>query len=340
MGENVPQPAVTNDNLQLVPRTDQNGPKLEFDFPGLRIGVAEYPEGPTGCTVFCLPTTAQAAVDVRGGAHGTLLTDERDRVSAICLAGGSLLGLEAATGVTAELFAQRGHATGWTDIPLVSAGIIFDYNLRRENAVYPDKALGRAALRAAREGSFPLGRHGAGCSATVGKGLQWTTKYKGEPSGQGGAFAAIGPTRIAVFTVVNAVGAIIDRQGRVVRGNHDPETGQRVHYIEGLRERIAAGEDSQPEPPLPEGGNTTLTVVITNQRLTAERGPAWAVKQLARSVHASMWRCIQPFHTLYDGDVLWAVTTGEVDNPALDDVALGALAAELAWDAVLSCVEN
>jgi L-aminopeptidase/D-esterase-like protein len=329
---------ITNDNTELSPVTEFDGPHLELDFPGLRIGVAEYAEGPTGCTVFCLPTTAQAAVDVRGGAHGTLLTDERDRVSAICLAGGSLLGLEAATGVTAELFAQRGYATGWTDIPLVSAGIIFDYNLRRQNPIYPDKALGRAAIRSAREGRFPLGRHGAGCSATVGKGLQWTTKYKGEPSGQGGAFAAIGPTRIAVFTVVNAVGAIIDRQGRVVRGNHDPEAGRRVHYIDGLRERIAAGEDSRPEPPLPEGGNTTLTVVVTNQRLTAERGPAWAVKQLARAVHASMWRCLQPFHTIYDGDVLWAVTTGEVDNPALDDVALAALAAELAWDAVLSCV--
>jgi L-aminopeptidase/D-esterase-like protein len=329
---------ITNDNTSLSPVTSFEGPHLQLDFPGLRIGVAEYAEGPTGCTVFHFPHTAQAAVDVRGGAHGTLLTDERDRVSAICLAGGSLLGIEAATGVTAELFAQRGYATGWTDIPLVSAGIIFDYNLRRENSIYPDKALGRAALRAAGEGRFPLGRRGAGISATVGKGLQWTTRYKGEPGGQGGAFAAVGPTRLAVFTVVNAVGAIIDRQGRVVRGNHDPETGSRVHYIDGLRERLAAGEE--PEPVAPEGGNTTLTVVVTNQRLTAERGPSWAVRQFAKTVHASMWRALQPFHTIYDGDVLWSVSTGEVDNPALDDVALAGLASELAWDAVLSCVQE
>jgi L-aminopeptidase/D-esterase-like protein len=52
-----------------------------------------------------------------------------------------------------------------------------------------------------------------------------------------------------------------------------------------------------------------------------------------------MARAIQPFHTVYDGDVLWAVSTGEVDNPALNDVALGALASEVAWDAVLSCVD-
>jgi 6-aminohexanoate-oligomer endohydrolase len=329
---------ITNDTLSLTPITEFGGPQLEFDFPALLIGVAEYDEGPTGCTVFHFPRTAQAAVDVRGGAHGTLLTDERDRVSAICLAGGSLMGLETATGVTAELFAQRGYATGWTDIPLVSAGIIFDYNLRRQSSVYPDKELGRAALRSAREGWFPLGARGAGRSATVGKGLQWTTQYKGEAGGQGAAFASIGPTRIAVFTVVNAIGAVVDREGKVVRGNYDAETGRRVHYAEGLRERITAGEHAQPEPPLPEGGSTTLTVVVTNQRLTAEKGQPWAVKQLARSVHSSMWRALQPFHTIYDGDVLWAVTTGEVDNPLLDDIAIAGIASELAWDAVLSSV--
>src|SRR5918998_1653942 len=98
---------ITNDLLNLTPRTSFTGPTLEFDFPGLRIGVAEYDEGPTGCTLFHFAQTAQAAVDVRGGSHGTLLTDERDRISAIVLGGGSLLGLEAATGVSAELFAMR-----------------------------------------------------------------------------------------------------------------------------------------------------------------------------------------------------------------------------------------
>jgi hypothetical protein len=29
--------------------------ELRFDFPGLRVGIAEYEDGPTGCTVFHLP---------------------------------------------------------------------------------------------------------------------------------------------------------------------------------------------------------------------------------------------------------------------------------------------
>jgi L-aminopeptidase/D-esterase-like protein len=296
----------------------------------LQIGVAEYREGPTGCTVISFGgKIASCSVDVRGGSHGTVLTEGRDRLHAICLAGGSVPGLEATSGVVAEMFAMRNYATGWTDIPVVSGGIIFDYNLRRSNAIYPDKALGRAAIRSAREGWFPLGSRGAGCSATVGKGLRPT--HEGEPSGQGAAFRQFGPTKIAVFTVVNAVGALVDRQNHVVRGNLDPTTGNRLHLVEGLSYNDPAIE--------PAPGNTTLTVVVTNQRLNADRGLAWSLRQFARLVHTSMARAIQPFHTIYDGDVLWAVSTNEVDNPSLNDVALGALASEVAWDAVLSCYD-
>jgi 6-aminohexanoate-oligomer endohydrolase len=307
---------VTNDTAALVARTDVGGPTLEFDFPGLRIGVAEYDEGPTGCTVFeFLPAGAAAATDVRGGSPGQL--GGYEWVHAICLAGGSLYGLEAATGVAAELFARRGYATGWTEIPLVSGAIIFDYG-PRDTAVYPDKELGRAALRAAREGAFPLGARGAGRSATVGKtfGLE-----RGEPSGQGGAFRQVGETRIAVFAVVNAVGAIVDRAGRVVRGHLDRGTGARTALLDGVEERLL-----QIAP-----GNTTLTLVVTNQQLERR-----ALQQLGRQVHASMSRAIQPFHTVADGDILYAVSTGEVESEALDPVTLAVIASETAWDAVLA----
>ena len=52
-----------------------------------------------------------------------------------------------------------------------------------------------------------------------------------------------------------------------------------------------------------------------------------------------MARAIQPFHTLYDGDVLYATTTNEAANPALDAISVGAIASELAWDAVLGCYD-
>lgn len=314
---------ITNDAVRVVPRTDVDAPALAFAFPSVRVGVAEYDEGPTGCTVFHFPRSATAAVDVRGGSHATIYTEPLahgdGNVDAICLAGGSFYGLEAATGAAAELFAMRGYDTQWLGINRVSGAVIFDYRRRDGNAIYPDKALGRAAVRAAREGWLPLGPRGAGCSASVGKGMG--SEY-GEPSGQGAAFRQIGAVKLLVCTVVNAVGAIVDRQGTVVRGNRDPRAGERRHLADLLDADLAR------EP----GGNTTLTVVITNLRL--EPRP---LRQLARHVHASMARAIQPFHALADGDVLWAATTHEVAEAPLSEMALGAIASELAWDAVLCC---
>jgi len=313
----------TNDTLDIVPRTELSGPALELDLPGVEIGCAEYDEGPTGCTVFHFPAGASLRTDIRGGSPGTFGGDY-ERVNAICLAGGSLYGLESVSGVAAELFERRGYRTGWLDIPLVAGAIIFDFG-PRETAVYPDKELGRAALRAARPGRFPLGACGAGRSATVGKTFGLDER---EPSGQGAAFRALGETRLAVFTVVNAVGAIVDRDGTVVRGHLDPGTGARRALVPGVEERLAAGLPVHPSP-----GNTTLTVVVTNVRLDGR-----LLRTLGRQVHASMARAIQPFHALVDGDVLYAVSTNELDDPAPDSLALGVVASELAWDAVLAAV--
>jgi L-aminopeptidase/D-esterase-like protein len=86
-------------------------------------------------------------------------------------------------------------------------------------------------------------------------------------------------------------------------------------------------------------GNTTVTAVVTNVRLGDED-----LRQFARQVHASMHRAIQPFHTSFDGDVLFALTTDEVSLPdassaqgrfAVNSTAVAAVAAETAWDAVL-----
>jgi 6-aminohexanoate-oligomer endohydrolase len=276
--------------------------------------------------VFSFPAGAAASIDVRGGSPG-VTGSGYDLVHAICLAGGSAYGLEATAGVAAELFAQREYRTGWLEIPLVVGAIVFDWG-RRDNAVYPDKDLGRAALRAARPGVFPVGRRGAGRSATAGKVFAYE---EGEPAGQGGAFRQVGETKVAVFTVVNAIGAIVDRDGNVVRGHYDASSGLRRQLVPGVEERLAGGTAVRPPP-----GNTTLTVVATNLRLDGRQ-----LRTLGRQVHASMARAIQPFHALEDGDVLFAVSTGAVESDALlDTTALGVVASELAWDAVLSVADD
>ncbi len=320
---NNPEP-ITNDNTPLTPKTAFEGPVLEFDFPSLHIGVAEYEEGPTGCTVFYFPDGAKSVVDIRGGMPGTIqgIAAADGGISAICFAGGSLYGLEAATGVSAEIFAQ----SGYPGIYSVRGAIIYDFF--RANWIYPDKTLGRAAVKAAKPGIFPLGARGAGRSATCGK---WLLKpFESESAGQGGAFRQVGPTKIAVFSVVNSLGAIMDRQGTVVRGHYNPQTGRRHTLTDAVN--LPPPDDNSTNP---SEGNTTLTLVVTNQKLDME-----ALHQLAKHVHSSMTRAIYPFHTSVDGDVLYAVTTDEVENPDINHFVLNHIASELAWDAVLTCFEK
>src|SRR5438046_10300181 len=141
-------PRLTNDNAQLVPRTSFDGPELRFDFPDLEIGVAEYDEGPTGCTVFYFPGgPAACSIDIRGGSPAVSGAGI-ELVEAVCFAGGSLYGLEAAAGVAAELLARRERRPGRLQIPLVAGAISFDRG-PRDTAVFLVKQLARAALNPA-----------------------------------------------------------------------------------------------------------------------------------------------------------------------------------------------
>ena len=328
-----------------VPRTDSTGVALHFDFPGMRIGVAEYEEGPTGTTVFYFPKGVKAAVDARGGAPGTLNTDavrlgyESKAMQAVVFSGGSWYGLSAATGVANEIKAMRAEEGNHDFIAGVLAAIIYDVGGRRFSRVTPDDRLGRAAVRSAREGWFPVGARGAGRFAMQG------VFYLGGPkadayaawshSGQGGAFRQSGPTKVGVFTVVNALGAVVDRDGRVARCRRNGQRGPCPQIAAMIRNHVdrtakAGDGDGGGAAPGPTS-NTTITLVVTNQKL-----PFWALQRLAVQVHGSMARAIHPFATEEDGDVLYAVTTDEVDNPSLAPIELGALASEVAWDAVLA----
>ena len=319
-----------------VPRTSFEGRALSFDFPAVQIGVAEYEEGPTGATVLLFRKPVMAAVDVRGGAPGTVNTDalrlayDEPFVHAIALAGGSAYGLAVATGV-ANALKERMFAPGdWRNVAVVPGAIIFDLGGRRFNAVTPDERLARAAVDAARSGWFPIGARGAGRFAMQGG-------YLGDRqhSGQGAAFRQVGNIKVLVVTVVNAFGSIVDRNGRILRCSH-PVQGECGGIAEALSSHLAAlpeaklgdadsGKHSGPT------ANTTITVVVTNQTL-----PYWALQRLAVQVHNSMARAIQPFGTEVDGDTLFAVTTGEVKNAKSGTAELGTLASEVAWDAILA----
>lgn len=302
---------------------------LLFDWPMLSIGTGEYPDGPTGVTVFRFGKKVHAAVDVRGGAPGTVNTDflrlgyPTPDLDAVVFAGGSWYGLEATTAVATALKDDGRRSGYWADVALSVGAIIYDFGGRRLNEIYPDKRLAQAAARAARPGTFPLGAHGAGRMAMTGS-LFGCDAH----SGQGGAFRQIGPIKVAAFTVVNAFGTVVDRDGNAIACR----PGTRIRDLLAARagamtERLAA-EKSR---------NTTVSLVVTNVKMHPSE-----LQRLAIQVHGSMTRGIQPFQTAFDGDVLYAVSTDEIDGGAatagLGSADLAMAASEAMWDAILASV--
>ncbi len=332
--------ARAGDQSGLIVNTAVAGPTLTFDWPALEIGIGSYEEGPTGVTIFRFPKGASAAVDVRGGAPGTLNTDllrlgyGAPFVSAVVLTGGSAYGEETITAVETGLKDDGAASGDWDHIALVPGAVIYDFGSRRLNAIYPDKRLAQAALHALRPGVFPLGAQGAGRMAMQGG-------YFGclAHSGQGGAFRQVGATKIATFVVVNALGAITGRDGRLASCNRGKSWGNLAKTSELLRhlpESLKPAWDaSAAEKALgaPSQANTTISLVVTNRKLAP-----WALQRLAVQVQSSMARAIQPFSTQFDGDTLFAVSTGEVEDKELSPINLGAIAGELMWDAILASV--
>jgi L-aminopeptidase/D-esterase-like protein len=322
---NVPNQIKSNDTLNLNPKTKYREPILEFDFPGLKIGIGEYEEGPTGCSVFHFDKKVRFTSDIRGGAPG-VVGEHFSYVDAVVFSGGSLLGYESFSGVLAELLKLQKYEISWERFPLVSGAIIWDFGPRPNNTIYPDKALGRAALCNTKENIFPMGNQGAGVSATVGKILDFSFHEKG---GQGGACLERDQIKILAFSVVNAVGSIINRNGKVIRGHFDPVKKEYVDLAKYLDKKSNEGSNDIK-------GNTTLTLVVTNRRFNSY----YEFQQVSKQIHASIARAIQPFHCLNDGDVLFMVTTEEIDDSLLTLSQFGVLAGEVAWDAVMSCIEE
>ncbi|MGM5471334.1 P1 family peptidase [Flavobacteriaceae bacterium LMO-SS05] len=329
---------------QNLSQKSEDAAMLKFDFPGLLIGVAENEEGPTGTTVFYFPERVMGAADVRGGATGTLNAPavsrgyERKMIDAVVFSGGSWYGLSAATGVANEIKNIKAKEGNVDHVSGVLGGIIYDVGGRRFSRVTPNDQLAREALLSAKPNRFPLGAKGAGRMAM--QGFYFCDEDNGSVdgyanwphSGQGAAFGEIGDTKIAVFTVVNALGTIVDRNGKVVRchrnvlGEDCPKVADLMKAIPTLQ-KMESSNDSGPT------SNTTLTLVVTNQKL-----PFWALQRLATQVHTSMGRAIQPFSTQFDGDVLYAVSTNEIENSSISPIDLAVAASELAWDAVLNSV--
>ncbi len=301
---------------------------MSFRIEGLRVGHAEDPAGITGCTVILLPPGTRGGVEVRGGAPGTRETDLLnpvnlvEEVNAFLLAGGSAFGLDAATGVVRFLEEKGiGYDAGVARVPIVPAGVIFDLGIGDPKA-RPDAEMGYRACLDAGEDLLRQGNVGAGMGATVGKLLGYSRCTKG---GLGTAFFQGESLKIFALAVVNALGDVLDEEGRVIAGLRLPEGG--FGSTEALM-RTALGENSTSVPPL----NTTLGVIVSNAELSKTD-----VNWVAQRGHHGLARAISPSHTKLDGDLVFAAATGEV---AASADLVGSIGASLLAQAVRNAVRN
>lgn len=301
------------------------------DIAGIKVGHFTDKRRPTGCTVILTEAGATAGVDVRGAAPGTRETDLLDpknlvqQVHAIVLSGGSAFGLETATGVVKYLEERGiGYDAGVAKVPIVPAAILFDLGVG-DAKIRPDANAGYEACKNASDKMPAEGNVGAGAGATVGKLFGNNRAMKG---GIGTASIKL-PNSVTVGAIVavNAVGDIFDPTNNKMIAGARTADGKKLM---GTMNAILRGENP---PPILGGTNTTIGVVATDAKLDKAQ-----CQKIAQMAHDGLARTINPAHTMFDGDTIFALATGKSATPA-NVTLLGALAAEVMAQAVVRAVK-
>jgi L-aminopeptidase/D-esterase-like protein len=187
--------------------------------------------------------------------------------------------------------------------------------------VRPDKALGYQACRQASTGPVEEGSVGAGTGATIGKLFSILQATKG---GLGYASTTLeNGLTVAALLVVNAFGDVRDREGTILAG---ARTGQQDLTFADTWACMKQG--IQPKQFVVQ--STTLGVILTNALL--DKADARKLAQLGQNALA---RVIAPVHTLYDGDILFALSVGRIKAGLMQ---VGIIAQEILQEAIIRAV--
>lgn len=298
---------------------------------GFRVGHQTHLQGATGCTVIICPDGTIGGVDQRGGAPGTRETDLLrpmhlvETVNAIVLSGGSAYGLATADGVMRYLEEnQIGYRVGAEFVvPIVPAAILMDLPVG-EPGIRPDAEMGYDACGVATDAPVKQGSVGAGTGCRIGAFAGNELASKG---GIGSAAIDLGDGLIvAALVAVNSQGDVLDEDGTVLAGLRNAENPETFVGMMNVMRTLVR----MPQPPTT--SNTVIGVVATNAKLTKEH-----VNKVAQMAHDGLARAISPSHTMFDGDTIFALATGEI--PA-NVSAIGAFAAEAVSQAIRNGIRS
>jgi L-aminopeptidase/D-esterase-like protein len=288
------------------------GPKnLITDIAGLTVGHATDEGVCSGVTTVMCGQGCTAAVDVRGGGPGTRETEALSpenlvgREHCIVLAGGSVFGLAAADGVTALLSAQGIGLQMHRAIPIVPAAVLYDLANRGDKnwgLDPPYRSLGIQAAQAAGV-NFALGAVGAGRGARAGLlngGVGSTSLHLGDGLTVG-ALVALNSVGSALMPDRKTYWAWAFELQQEFGGGGPPSKPMDLSDPAPNESRLLAIGRLQP------GSNTTLAVVACNADLTTAE-----CKRVAMMAHDGIARAVRPAHTPFDGDTVFALSTGEI----------------------------
>jgi L-aminopeptidase/D-esterase-like protein len=294
------------------------------DVPGILVGHTTNTAAGTGCTVVLGPVSGvRGGVYIKGRATGTRELDSLSpdhlapAIHAILLTGGSAFGLGAADGVMRWLAERgRGFDVGVGVVPIVPTAVIFD--LAFGKAEWPDGESGYRACVVA-GASLEEGAVGAGTGATVGKALGPAGAMK---SGVGTWAEARGDLVVGSLAVVNAFGDVRNGAGEILAGarSGDRFADARRYLADGGKPGGAFAR---------QGSNTTLVVVATNADLNRPE-----LRLVAQMTADALGQRITPVGTMYDGDVVFAISVGGAKPPTTLSVEL------LAQQATATAIER
>jgi len=183
----------SNDNKKLIPKKSKSYHELIFKFSKLKLSSVEYDQGPVGCTLFYFLKEVNVYLDTTNS-YGTInCISNNSKIKAICISGGSQLGLEAIAGVNEEILKKKKYKRICNVF-----GASLNTNNLKENMMYPDKDLGKFAFQKLTKNIFQIGKVGAGCSNNYGQG--------------GGYFKFENGIKILTFVFLNSLGDIYKDQ--------------------------------------------------------------------------------------------------------------------------------
>ena len=324
--------------------------KIKTNIDNIFISHVDYET--CGMTVVSSPNWIDYYIDKRGknvyGMGTDMLygnTDAETYAKAICLVGGSTLGLEGICGVNQALIQDKENNPNNGNVPAIGAAC-YSLNIFEKDYTHPDIKLGKFAYEN-KSKDLMIGKVGAGVNTRVGK-LYADMEQNMFYAGQGADYLEKDKMKCFCIVVLNCLG-VVHENGKLL---HPFKTDEKIiEYIADMPENwlinssvnklqpvkkleekrweniksenkkinilvsdsttdriptIYISDSSVSKLPFKRPGNTTLTIFVTNIEYDELK-----MKELSKELHDVVQSMVYPYGTLLDGDIFFLASSKE-----------------------------